>query len=177
MFFRRKEDDERAEIRDIKQAMEEHDEEFPTIKPIMRPNYPAFNPEFAPEPPKPVYDRVAMPRAERETSAPLFVKVDKYREVLTTIHEIKLFVSSTKQLFSVLHEVETLRADAINVMRATLQRIEKSITEIDAELLRPKGISLSDMNIATTEIKHLGDSLDEMQKQLYDLRQQMQGLK
>ena len=38
---------------------------------------------------------------ERETGAPLFVKVDKYRDLIKSIQELKLYVASTKQVFTV----------------------------------------------------------------------------
>lgn len=111
------------------------------------------------------------------TSAPLFVKVDKYREILSGIQEMKIFVSGTRQLFNVLHELETVRTDAINIMRATIQRLEKSIVEIDSELLRPRGVGVSDVVQGNVEAQHLEDSLTELQTQLAGLRKELQELK
>ena len=113
---------------------------------------------------------------EREAGAPLFVKVDKYREVLRSLQEMKLFVGGVKQTFTVLHEIESIRADALNIMRATVQRLEKSLTQVDTDLLRPKGISLREMGVADTEVRHLEESLTDLQKQLAGLRQELQGL-
>lgn len=111
------------------------------------------------------------------TSAPLFVKVDKYREILSGIQEMKIFVSGTRQLFNVLHELETVRSDAINIMRATIQRLEKSIVEIDSELLRPRGVGVSDVVQGNVEAQHLEDSLTELQTQLAGLRKELQEIK
>src|SRR3989338_3240945 len=76
---------------------------------------------------------------EREvSSAPLFVKVEKYQNVLGSINEMRTFVSSMKQLFNVLYELETVRNESLKIMRAKIQRLEKTLFEIDNELLRPK---------------------------------------
>lgn len=116
-----------------------------------------------------------MPAMERETSAPLFVKVDKYRDIIKTIQELKLFVASTKQVFGVLQEVENLKSDALNVLRATVQRLERSILEIDSELLRPHGVGITDTK--SSEVGHLESSLEELQKQLLELKRELQDMK
>ncbi|MBI3190318.1 hypothetical protein HYZ41_01290 [archaeon] len=170
MFFRRKDDhdhesriperqsyndnkrnDYNHDLNEIKEAMDIPFEEEPTFRPIGR------QPE--------------------DQGTPLFVKVDRYKEVLTTIHEMKLFISSVKQMFAVLRELEAVRSDAINIMNATLHRVEKSVLEMDADLLRPKGVSLNDMGIATTEAHHLEDTLTDMQKRIDELKDQLHELK
>jgi len=157
MFFRKKEKE--HELEDIKEAVEE---------PLEAEEYPSFPKSLPPAP--------QMPSAAVEVSAPLFVKVDKYREVLRSLQEMKLFVGGVKQTFTVLHEIESIRADALNIMRATVQRLEKSLTQVDTDLLRPKGVSLREMGVADTEVRHLEESLTDLQKQLADLRQELQGL-
>lgn len=113
----------------------------------------------------------------KTVSAPLFVKVDKYREILSGVQEMKIFISGTRQLFNVLHELETVRADAINIMRATIQKLEKSIVEIDAGLLRPRGVGMSDIGQGNAEAQHLEESLTDLQTQLAGLRKELQELK
>ena len=116
-----------------------------------------------------------MQAVEHETGAPLFVKVDKYRDIIKTIQELKLFVASTKQVFSVLQEVENLKSDSMNVLRTTVQRLERSILEIDSELLRPHGVGITDTK--SQEVGHLESSLEELQKQLMELKRELQDMK
>lgn len=116
-----------------------------------------------------------IPARERETGAPLFVKVDKYRDIIKNVQEIKLFVASTKQVFGILHDVESLRADTLNVLRATLQRIERSMLEIDTELLRPYGASVAEAE--SGEAGHIESSLGELQRQLLELKRELQEMK
>jgi len=163
MFFRRKDDYDRAPERQNYGGRDSYDRDFADIKEAM-------NIQLEEEP---TFKHAQKP----DLSSPLFVKVDKYREVLTTIHEMKLFISSVKQMFAVLRELEAVRSDAINIMNATLHRVEKSVLEMDADLLRPKGVSLNDMGIATTEARHLEDTLTDMQRRIDELKQQLNELK
>lgn len=158
MFFRKR--DERHDVEDIKEAMERPMEEVPSM-PRQAP--PTITP--------PVH------RMEPEIGAPLFVKVEKYREILTTLHEMKLFVSGVKQLFTVLHELETVRSDAVSIMRATVQRLEKSMLEIDSELLKPRGVMMGSAMAGDAGVSHIEDTLTELQNQLGDLRKELQGLR
>jgi hypothetical protein len=60
-------------------------------------------------------------------------------------------------------------------MRATLQRLERGVVEIDAELLRPKGFDLPTHD--EEDIHHMEDSLGDLQKQLAALRKELQQLR
>ncbi|MBS3051366.1 MAG: hypothetical protein J4400_04400 [Candidatus Aenigmarchaeota archaeon] len=146
MFFSK----DKKEMRDIKEVMEMPDEEMPLQMPMAQ-------------------------LKEKESAAPLFVKVDKYRDIISTIHEMKLYVSTTKQVFSVLQEIESLRSDTLNVLRATMQRLERSVIEMDAELLRPQGVTMTEEK--SSEVTHIESSLTDLQKQLMDLKRELQGMK
>lgn len=112
-----------------------------------------------------------------EESAPLFVKVEKYEEILRNVREMMAFVSGIKQLFAILNEIESVRSDAIKIMRATVQRLEKDMIQIDSELLRPKGVEVGEKEPGEAELYHIEDSLSDLQKQLATLRRDLQELK
>ena len=149
MFFNKGER-QNTDMRAIKEAMESSIDEFPT----------------APHP---------QPAAEQ--SAPLFVKVDKYKEILITVNELKLFLSGVKQLFTVFNEIEAIRSDTLNILRANMQRMEKSLTEMDNNLLRPQGMSMHGLGITHTETNYMEDTLTELQRQLAELKRDIQGTK
>ncbi len=117
-----------------------------------------------------------LPAAEYRESAPLFIKVEKYRDILSSLQELKTFVSSVKQLFTVMHDLETVRSDALKIMRASIQRLEKSLIEIDSELLRPKGFEMPEMS-SDVEIRHVESSLGDLQKQIAALKRELQEIR
>lgn len=148
MFFKKKEDKELG-VEDIKDML---DEETPVR-----------------------HEHEELP-TERSEGAPLFVKVEKYRELITTIHELKLFLQSTKQLFTLVNEIESVRSDAYTVLRATMQRLEKSITEMDSGLLRPRGLDAGYEPRQSEDVNHIESSLDDLHKQLMELKREFQQL-
>ena len=103
-------------------------------------------------------------------AAPLFVKIDKYKEVLTGIQEMKIFLSGLKQIFTVINEIEEMRTQSVNILRATMQRLEKSVVEIDSGLLRPKGVDMRSLTQADPDMHVIEDSLTDLQTQIKDLK-------
>ena len=152
MFFKK----EREDIKEIKEAV--MPEEIPIPEEFMREEVPRGE---------------ASPVDEK--GAPLFVKVDKYKEVLRDVQELKVFISGMKQLFSILNDLENVRNDSLKIMRATMQRLERTVVEIDTELLRPRGFELPTHE--EEDIHHIEDSLTDLQKQLATLRKELQELK
>ena len=150
MFFSKKEKKEKkSDVADIKEAME----------PV-------------PERPPEYNEAPAMP-GEKDF-APLFVKVDKYKETLASLQEMKVFVSGIKQLFNIMHDIDTIRVDALKIMKATTMRLERNLLELDGELLRPKGFDLAELEHGEVEIHNIEDSLSDLQKQLSGLRKELQ---
>lgn len=155
MFFKKKGDD----LKNIKEAIEGKEPEGMEIIPLE--NYQEYEEEN--------------PSLPREMAAPLFVKIDKYRDVLQSVNEMKLFVSGTKKIFGVLQELEDIRNDSLKIMRATVQRLEKTLTEIDTELLRPRGVNMDISPVG--EMAHIEESLNDLQKQLVGMKKDLQELK
>lgn len=108
-------------------------------------------------------------------AAPMFVKVEKYKEIIDSLQEIKNFVNGIKQLFVVISEIEDVRNDAIRIMRVSVQRLEKSATQIDQELLRP--IGFENYPHGEAERSYVEESLTELQEQISKLRTELQAYK
>jgi hypothetical protein len=161
MFFSKKERD--RDFGEIKDLVEEDD---PPVRHESQPRHARAEPQFA-------HEEIPSPR---DTGAPLFVKVDKYRELMASIHEVKLYLGATKQVFSLFNDIESVRAESLNVLRATVQRLERTIVEMDSELLRPKGGIPSDRQ-EVAEVTHIESSLTDLHKQLMDLKRDLSDLK
>ncbi len=106
---------------------------------------------------------------EELPEAPLFVKVDKYNDLISILQEMKTFSSSVKNVYNVLTQIEALRTDALNLMKISVQRLEKNVAEMDNELIRPKGIEMK-QNRSELDARHIEDSLEDLQKQLATLK-------
>jgi hypothetical protein len=124
-----------------------------------------------PEPTAPMLPPHPVP-GEAQQFAPMFVKVDKYREIIAELSELKTFTANIKQIFSVLSDLETTREEALKVMRVSLQRMERAVVAIDTELLRPIGFEA--FPHGELEAKHIESSLTALQQQLAGLRRELE---
>jgi cob(I)alamin adenosyltransferase len=116
------------------------------------------------------------PRRGKE-SAPLFVKVSRYKELIDSINDMKTFNASLKQMFLVINEADNVRNDALKIMRATVNRLDKTLAEIDSELVRPEGIDLEKVSYSESEVRYIEKSLSQLQRQLAVLRKDIHDLK
>lgn len=122
----------------------------------------------AEEPPKAI-KKVIQPK---EAVAPLFVKVDKYGEILSQLQEIKMLISGIKAVFPLLVEVDAVERDAIDTLRTTLQKIEKNVVILDSEFLRPGQMKIEVES--PKDVSHIEDSLAQLQRQLSSLKNELQ---
>lgn len=111
-----------------------------------------------------------------DRAAPLFVKIDKYKELIDLIHEMKVFNSSLKEMFVVMNEADNVKNDALKIMRATVGRLDRTLAAIDAELVMPEGVDLEE-SYTESEVKYIESSLSDLQRQLAVLRKDIQEMK
>ena len=152
MLFRKK-DNEYSEIHDIKNAVED---KIPEIEHIT--------------------EQEIKPIQKISGSAPLFVKIDKYREVLESIQEIKIFISGIKQMFNIMQEIESTKKETDKIMKATTQRLERCVLGIDSILLKPKGADQEIMQKGEAEVSYVKESLTELKKQLSSIKDELHEL-
>lgn len=109
-------------------------------------------------------------------SAPLFIKVDKYKELITSIQKLKTFAKGMKHTFSVLNDIEDLRNQALQTLNVTLQRLEKNIVGVDNQLVRPN-VDLGEIEKGEKEVRKIENSLSDLENQLSTLRNELEGLR
>jgi chromosome segregation ATPase len=81
----------------------------------------------------------AQPKQERPAFAPLFIKLDRYKQILNSITELKTTLVMIKNSLSVLNELEKLKSDNLKMIEKAIERFDKRISALDSEFLRPSG--------------------------------------
>ncbi|MBI5332082.1 MAG: hypothetical protein HZB65_00760 [Candidatus Aenigmarchaeota archaeon] len=100
--------------------------------------------------------------------APLFIKVEKYREIAASVNEMRSFISGIKQIFLVMNEIQEVQQGSINILRASIQRLEKNMEWIDKALLKPAGFE---------ELPQTGIESRQIEQSLLDLQREISSLK
>ncbi len=155
IFFRKKLKDETEDIKEIKKIMEE-------LHPV-----PELPPELTPIP-----EEEKMPKRQ---SAPLFVKIERYGTLLSTLNNLKETIYMLKHAFEIQKQIEGLKDANREVIESAIAKIEKKILDLDNEFTRPPGYE-SEYHIASSEAENLNEVLTDLKKKIYDLKSELKSI-
>jgi len=79
------------------------------------------------------------PIAEIPESAPLFIKLDRYKNILHNISDIRNTVTKVRNAFEMFSEMERVKAENLRVLEAAIQKVEARIIDLDSEFQKPIG--------------------------------------
>ncbi len=173
MIFFSKKPKQEEEMKKIKKAVEakdiarEESESFPENFPEMPESMSEFTERIEPEMP----ERISRP--EPIVSAPLFVKIEKYRNVLNTLNDLKTTVLMLKNALVVQKELERTRDENVNLIQLGINKIDKKLLALDAEFLRPRGY-IEQLPTHMHESEGLEGAVDNLKSQIDDLKSELE---
>ncbi len=150
VFFRKKPAEEKVEdIRDIARLVEE--------EPL---------PEFEPHPHE--------EKMGRKQFAPLFVKIERYKAVLSLLNEVKATMFMIKNALAIHRQLENLKDANQTVIESAIVKIEQKIVALDNEFTRPVGYE--EEHIPVTAQTDLEKALDDLKNKIDDLKTELKGI-
>ncbi len=112
---------------------------------------------------------------ERTRFAPLFIKIDRYNEVLKNIEGLKNVMLNLRDLLLLNQQMEKIRAESQNMLQKNIQEISRLLTELDKEFVRPRGLEEMGTAIKTSmETERIEDYVGELERELQNLRGKLQ---
>lgn len=109
---------------------------------------------------------------QRPAFAPLFVKIEKYRNVLNSINDLKTTIIMLKNALAVQRQIEGLRDENRKFLELATNKIDKKIVSLNAEFLRPKGFE-EEFPPATYETAGIEGVVDDLKKQIEGLKSEL----
>ena len=178
LFGRKKEEKIKQDIQEVEEI------KLPTLEEIKLPEKTSEKVESAPqliEEKLTESSETVFPEQERKAKieeirkiAPVFIKLEKYEDVLNTINELKSVLNLLKNTFSILEENEKMRTETTEIIRENVKRIEEKISSLDSILLRPAGYEeTSWKEIKAEEVK---DTLSTLKSQIDKLKRELKTL-
>ncbi|MBS3055318.1 MAG: hypothetical protein J4452_02390 [Candidatus Aenigmarchaeota archaeon] len=111
-------------------------------------------------------------KKEPAQSAPLFIKLDRYKSILHQMSEIKMTMLTVKNTLSVINEMDKLKADSMKMIQDAVARVEKKLVALDTEFLKPSGFhEMIPQQMARGDIHN---ELDALKGQIEALRYEME---
>ena len=140
-------------------------------------------PEAIPAPPKkPAAEEKKVEVKEEEFHpeegefAPLFIKVERYRQVLQNLEELKVFNKNIGRLLQISQELEGIRRDNLATLFKMFQKVNEKIESLYSGLLKPSSLKVPGVE-ARAEITKLDDVLEDLKKEITILRDEIEKIK
>lgn len=105
------------------------------------------------------YQRRPHPSHAKKPSPPLFIKIDKYRELVQGIKDLRSHALSLRDALDAITDIEKELRNGISITQNSLDRFNSVITSIDTRLLRVG---------AEEEVIEVPKEMDDYVKDLYD---------
>ncbi len=114
---------------------------------------------------------------EKMEYAPLFIKVEKYRETLETVENLENYLKAMSKLFEIVNKLEKIRTKNISALTKMYNRAMQTASKLYGGLLKPKGMkfeggaaSESEIEKMDTVIKDLNEELESLKGELDKIR-------
>jgi len=108
-------------------------------------------------------------------SPPLFIKLEKYEEILNTMTEMKNILNSLKNSFFILNENDKIRSETIEIIKEGIERMEQRTAALDSVLLKPPGYE--EMPAGEEEkTDEMRDVLSTLRLQIDQLKQELESI-
>lgn len=110
-------------------------------------------------------------REERQSSTPLFVKLEKYRSIINSVTNLKSSLTMIKNTLAVLNELEKVRHENMKLLQDALAKTEKKILDLDSEFIRPPDFQeelpeYGDVETVSTTIEDLKGQIGRLKEEL-----------
>jgi predicted RNase H-like nuclease (RuvC/YqgF family) len=121
---------------------------------------------------KPIQETRQESPVNHESTAPLFVKVEKYEKIFSSINELKSCLANMKNTFTVLNRLENLKKESLNVLQEAIENSERKLSFLNSELLKPSGYE-EEIKIERYKVEDLEGILDELRSQVDHLKAEL----
>ncbi|MFB6076133.1 MAG: hypothetical protein ABEK17_03225 [Candidatus Aenigmatarchaeota archaeon] len=111
------------------------------------------------------------PDFKAPASAPLFIKIDRYKEVLEQLGEIRKTLKSLKKLLNLLVNIDDLKGNTMSTFKDAIGDVTDSLISLDEQFIRPEG---ADEIIPEEETKsEVEDYMTDLRSELSELRREL----
>ncbi len=121
---------------------------------------------------KPAPKITQMQEEAPEPSAPLFIKIEKYEDVLEKLQELKNTLQTLTRLISFHAEVDELKSDIFSRIKNTVSSLTDSLISMDEIFVKPERPDLTESEKSREErgveeqILDLGEELRHLKREL-----------
>ena len=87
-------------------------------------------------------EKVREEKIEEEAQVPLFVKIDKYKTIVSSLMHLKTLLISLKNSLIALEQIEKMRIETFNAIMKNLDKMNEKLSALEKEVVKPIGFTL-----------------------------------
>lgn len=104
--------------------------------------------------------------------APLFVKIDKYRQVLQNMEEVKNTLEDLRDLFTLMSEIDEVKRSGMKELREGISGLADTLLSMDEKFIRPKGTE----KMIEEPTSETGKTVQKLRGELKDVKKELDRL-
>jgi len=109
-------------------------------------------------------------------SPPLFIKIEKYRDVVRNLMEIKSFVLNLRDALDVMDDIQREISNGVNIAKKTLDELNMLLSNLDSYLVKPESVDRA-MAAEPYEVRQNTQQTEELENYVKDVYGQLEKLK
>ncbi len=161
MWFSKKEDKKTEELEKIKKVLEQEKE--------LNMPQPEETPQQIQESTITAIDK---PTTEKSSSAPLFIKLEKYDDILEKVDDIHSIIAGIKEIIKTKEEVERIKLEVDKLLEKKIVELSRIVSLLDRDLVKP-GVELFGEKPRKEEVQEdLEYHLSKLQEELESIKKQ-----
>ena len=110
----------------------------------------------------------------KPTFAPLFVKLTRFKEILSTLKYLKTTVNSIKRQLSVLNKLEKLKEENLNLLNSDIKKVSDQLHKLDSEFTRPSGYIEDIPELQMQDVESLESTIVDLKEQIEQLKSEVE---
>lgn len=107
--------------------------------------------------------------------APLFVKIDRYKEILQKLEEIKVSLHGMTDVMILLNEIEHIRDSTVKALRQSVTDLTDALIALDSEFVRPQDVEIDVPR--SRERTRVESYVSDLQSELAALKKELNKIK
>lgn len=108
------------------------------------------------------------PEGTGDDFTPLFVKIDKYRQILQNLEEIKNTLKDLRDLFALMSEVDEIKREGMKNLREGISGLADTLISMDEKFIRPVGSE----DFLEEPRSRVSGSVRDLKDELQDIRRE-----
>lgn len=107
--------------------------------------------------------------------APIFVRVDKYREILSHLQELKSTIKNLESALAIRKNIHKINAEADDVIEKALQKFSESTSMFGREFVTPRGAEqfakgMGKEDVVDGTISQISDEITKLKQDLEKIK-------